>query len=200
VRFAAELHDLLVADLPGSYLELAPKVRITILEAGREVLGTYEAGLRAYADRKFRRAAVSVRTNSPVGEVLAGGRRQRSGELVPAGLVLWDAAPAPTAIVAGLPFARDAAGRLVMDDSLQIPGGPGVFALGDCACPEGRALPQLTQVAEQQGRYLAVALNRRAAGPPCDPFVWRPAPMGSFLGGGRAIVEGRGRRPRRAGW
>jgi NADH dehydrogenase FAD-containing subunit len=75
-----------------------------------------------------------------------------------------------------------------------------VFALGDYARPEGRELPQLARVAEQQGKYLADALKRRAAGRPGGPFVWRDLGMGSFLGGGRAVFESTGRGRKRAGF
>jgi NADH dehydrogenase FAD-containing subunit len=186
VRFAAELHDLLVADLAGSYPDLAGLVRITVPEAGPAMLGAYDCSLRDYAARKFRRDGIAVRTDSPAAEVHATGLRLRSGEGVPAGLVLWAAGSAPTPFVAGLPFPKDRAGRLLTDDRLRVAGRDDVFALGDCARPEGRELPQLAQVAEQQGKYLADALKRRAAGRPGGPFVWRDLGMGSFLGGGRS--------------
>jgi NADH dehydrogenase FAD-containing subunit len=189
VRFAAELHDLLVADLPRSYPELAGMVRITVLEAGPTMLGTYAAALRDYAAGQFRRDGIAVRTDCVVGEVGPTGLRLRSGEDVPAGLVLWAAGFAPTPFVAGLPFARDRAGRLVTDDHLRVPGREEVFALGDCARPEGAELPQLAQVAEQQGKYIGEVLNRRADGRDSGPFVWRNVGISSFLGGGRAIVE-----------
>jgi NADH dehydrogenase FAD-containing subunit len=200
VRFAAELHDLLAADLPRSYPELVARVRITLLEAGPAMLSAYDATLREYAARQFRRDGVEVRTGSPVSEVGPAGLRLRSGEEVPAGLVLWSAGFAPTPFVAGLPFARDRAGRLVTDDRLRVLGHEDVFALGDCACPKGRDLPQLAQVAEQQGRYLGDALNRRTAGRASGPFAWRSLGIGSFLGAGRAVVESAGRRRKHAGF
>jgi NADH:ubiquinone reductase (non-electrogenic) len=198
VRFAAELHDLLVEDLPRSYPELAGLVRITVLEAGPQMLSAYDEDLRAYAAREFRRDGIAVRTDSPVSEVGPTGLRLRSGEEVPAGLVLWCAGSAPTPLVAGVSLARDR-GRLVTDDRLRVLGREDIFALGDCACPQGRELPQLAQVAEQQGRYLGEVLNRRGAGRASEPFVWRRRGMGSFLGGGRAIVESAGRGPNHAG-
>jgi len=195
VRFAAELHDLLVADLTRSYPGLAGEVRITVLEAGPKMLGGYDEALRDYAARQFRRDGIAVRLDSPVSEVGPKGLRLRSGEEVPAGLVLWAAGFAPTPFVAGLPLEKDRAGRLITDDSLRVPGREEIFALGDCARPEGRDLPQLAQVAEQQGKHVGDLLNLRAAGRAGGPFVWRDAGVGSFLGGGRAIVEppGRGR-------
>ena len=39
---------------------------------------------------------------------------------------------------------------------------PDVYALGDCCANPHAPLPALAQVAEQQGRYLAAALNRQA--------------------------------------
>jgi NADH dehydrogenase FAD-containing subunit len=189
VRFAAELHDLLVSDLPRSYPELAEKVQITVLEAGPRILSSYDAVLRDYAARKFRRDGITVRTETPVAEVVPTGVRLKSGEEIPAGLVLWASGFAPTPFVANLPFSRDRAGRLVTDLRLRVIGQENVFALGDCACPEERELPQLAQVAEQQGKYLADALNRRVMGRDSDPFVWRNVGIGSLLGSGRAIVE-----------
>src|SRR5262245_59831211 len=55
VRFAAEVHDLLAADLPRNYSELAADVRITVLEAGPEMLTAYDQELRLYAAGLFRR-------------------------------------------------------------------------------------------------------------------------------------------------
>jgi NADH dehydrogenase FAD-containing subunit len=55
-------------------------------------------------------------------------------------------------------------------------------------------------VAAPQGKYLADALKRRAAGRPGGPVVWRDLGMGSFLGGGRAGVESTGRGRKRAGF
>lgn len=40
---------------------------------------------------------------------------------------------------------------------------PGVYALGDCSANNEKPLPALAQVAEQQGKYLALRLNAAAA-------------------------------------
>jgi NADH:ubiquinone reductase (non-electrogenic) len=193
VRFAAELYDLL-ADLRRAYPHLADEVRVTLLEAGQTILGAFDAYLRDYTARAFRRRGIAVRTGSPVAEVGPGWLRLAGGEVVPAGLVLWCTGFAPSAFVASLPFEKDR-GRLVTDDYLQV-GQPHVYALGDCATPRGRNLPQLAQVAEQQGRYLGRALNRRARGLAVAPFTWRDLGINSYIGGADAIAQtgpGKGR-------
>jgi NADH:ubiquinone reductase (non-electrogenic) len=196
VRFAAELYDLLASDLPRSYPHLVAKARVTLLDAGKSLLPAYEEPLREYVAQVFFRRGIVVRTQSPVKEVGPAGVRLADGEVLPSGLVLWCAGFAPSPLVAGLAVEKDRAGRIVTDECLQVHGRPGVYALGDCACPRGQNLPQLAQVAEQQGAYLAEGLGRRARGQPVRPFEWRNRGISSYIGRGSAVVaphEGPGR-------
>ena len=192
VRFAAELHDLLVSDLRRAYPDLIDSVQITLVESGRTILSAYDKGLRDYAARQLLRDGIAIRLESPVSEVGPDHLRLGNGEILPAGVVLWAAGFAPTSFVAGLPYERGRGGRLVTDDFLRVPGQANVFALGDCACPRGRDLPQLAQVAEQQGKYLGDLLNRRTRGRATSPFAWRSRSTSSLIGGGKAIVESPG--------
>jgi NADH:ubiquinone reductase (non-electrogenic) len=200
VRFAAELYDLLAHDLLRSYPELAGLVRVTLLEAGRTILSAFEESLREYTARHFRRHNITVRTGTPVAEVGPGYVRLKDGEVLPAGVVLWCTGFAPCPFVVGLPWAKDRAGRLLTDEYLRVPEADGVYALGDCACPRGQNLPQLAQVAEQQGRYLGRALNRRAAGRPAEPFRWRNLGFSSYIGDRAAVVQSPGGGGRWAGF
>lgn len=193
VRFAAELHDLLAVDVRRAFPGIAGEVKVTILDAGPAVLGAYAEPLRAYAERQLRALGTEIRLGCPVAEIGPGFVRLRSAETIPAGLIVWAAGFGPTPFVAGLPFARDRAGRLLTDEFLRVGGRDDLFALGDCARPDGRDLPQLAQVAEQQGAYLGRALNRRAVGRPIGPFTWRDRGASSFLGHGRAVVQRPGR-------
>mmetsp|Transcript_39484 Transcript_39484/g.156786 ORF Transcript_39484/g.156786 Transcript_39484/m.156786 type:complete len:122 (-) Transcript_39484:1059-1424(-) len=61
-------------------------------------------------------------------------------------------------------WAKRTNGRIEVDDRLQLvdPKGKGrIFALGDCAHVSGSIYPAIAQVAEQQGTYLAKALNTK---------------------------------------
>jgi NADH:ubiquinone reductase (non-electrogenic) len=189
VRFAAELYDLLATDLPRSYPALAPLVRVTLLDAGPVILGAYDEQLRAYVQRAFLRRGIAVRTASPVTDVGPTHLALKNGEVIPAGMVLWSAGFGPNPLIAGLPFEKDRAGRLLTDEFLQVRGQPGVFALGDCGHPAGQAFPQLAQVAEQQGAYLADCLQRRLRGKPVRPFAWRGFGVSSYIGEGDAVSE-----------
>lgn len=199
VRFAGELYDLLTGDLGRAYPSLAPDIRMTLVEAGKTILGAFEEDLRDYTMRHFLRAGIAVRTESAVAEAGPGWLRLKSGEVLPAGLVLWCTGFAPSALVKALPWEKDRSGRLVVDDHLQVQGQAGVYALGDCASPRDKNLPQLAQVAEQQGDYLGEALNRRARGLEVSPFRWRNLGFNSYIGGDEAVVQSEAGR-RWAGW
>jgi NADH:ubiquinone reductase (non-electrogenic) len=196
VRFAAELYDLLARDLLRGYPDLAGHVRVTLLEAGRTVLSAFDEPLREYTMRHFRSHKIVVRTEARVAEVTATGVRLAGGETIPAGLVLWCTGFAANPFVAALPWAKDKAGRIVTDEYLRVPGANGVYALGDCANPRGTNLPQLAQVAEQQGKYVGRLLNRGAERP--APFVWRNLGLSSYIGDQAAVVQGG--HGRFAGW
>jgi NADH:ubiquinone reductase (non-electrogenic) len=195
VRFAAELHDLLVKDLRRSYPELASRVRITIVEAGKSILSAYDEGLRAYTAETFDRRRIGVRLECPVSEIGPGYLRLASGEVLDAAVILWAAGFAPLPLVTGLCLEKNRAGRILTDEFLRVPNHPEIVALGDCACPRDQNYPQLAQVAEQQGKYVADLLNGRAAGRPSQPFCWRNVGVSSYIGRGSAVAEsGRGSR------
>ena len=142
-----------------------------------------------YAAKLFRRHRINIRTGCRVAEVTADSLRLADGEAIPAGVVLWCTGFAPSAFVASLPWAKDKAGRLLTDEYLQVFGRDGVYALGDCACPRGQSQPQLAQVAEQQGDYLARRLNRRVPPGAGRPFRWRNLGVSSYLGGQAAVAQ-----------
>ena len=188
VRFAAELHDLLVDDLPRSYPHLADHVRVTLLDAGPTLLGLYDEKLREHVAGVFHRRGIEVLTRAPVARVRPDGVELHDGRTMPCGLVLWCAGFGPLPFIQSLHVAKDRAGRILTDDALRVPGWPDVYALGDCARPESRQFPQLAQVAEQQGRHLAAQFNEPDPdGPP--PFRWKRHGMGSYLGSGDAVME-----------
>lgn len=61
-------------DLESVFPEQARKVTITIVE-GRGILGGFDASLRDYAERRFKRDRINVRTGSNVVKVEDGKAR-----------------------------------------------------------------------------------------------------------------------------
>jgi NADH:ubiquinone reductase (non-electrogenic) len=189
VEFAAELHDLLFEEGRVYFPDLLDQVRITLVEAGPEILSTFDAKLRAYAADVFRRQRIQVLTGSPVVRVDSDRLRLQSGEPIPYGLLLWSTGNAPTEFVRSVPFPKDSASRLLVDHYLRVSGRPDVYALGDCASLLGEPLPATAQVAMKQGQYLGRALNRLARGRRAGPFRHRHLGMLAYVGGNRALAD-----------
>ena len=197
VEFAAEIHDFIREDLRKPYSSLMPHVAITILEAGSSILSTFDGVLSDYTAKLFRRQHIEVRTNSPVVQVAAESIILKNGDEVPYGLLVWSTGIGPTPLVQSLPFPKSKTNRLLTDERFRIKGGEGLYALGDCAAFETTELPATSQVAQQEGRYLAKALEHSLKGNMMAPFHYHHFGMLAYIGSNRALadlakVKGRG--------
>lgn len=199
VRFAAELHDLLMRDLAAAYPGLRERVRITVVDAHSSLLGAYDEHLRAHVQQVFQRRGVAFEPGVHVRRVGPAEVELDAGRTIPCGMVLWAAGFAKNPLIASLDWEKDRAGRLLLDETLQVTGRDWAYALGDCGTPRSGSLPQLAQVAAQQGRYLAESLNRRARGAAALPFRWKNRGVSSYIGEGAAVSENAGRTRTSAG-
>lgn len=189
VEVAAEIHDLLKEELTRAHPELAPRARVILVEALPRLLSGFDEALSGYAQKNFAREGVEVRTETPVTRVEPGRVHLEGGEAIECGLVLWAGGNAPLPLVARLDAEKTERGRLVVDHHLRLAGHADVYALGDCATFADRPLPATAQVAQQQGKYLARALERERRGEPVKPFRYHPFGMLAYIGGGRALAD-----------
>ena len=188
IEFAAELFDFLSKDVLRLHPELIEMIKITVLEAGGSVLSSFEAGLREYATNTLRHKRIDVRTNAKVVRVEASSVVLADNTVIPCGLCVWNTGLQSTSLIRAMTsnFSKDKWGHLVVTPNLRVLGttttttsaGAGadmmaatvpfnrIFALGDAVMIGGGGespLPPTAQVAEQQGFYLAEALNSSAA-------------------------------------
>jgi NADH:ubiquinone reductase (non-electrogenic) len=189
VEFAAELNDFMLEDLGRWYEELVAEARITLVEAGKEILNTFDEKLRRYATDLFRRERISILTGSPVVEVEEQALHLADGSVLSYGLLLWSTGNGPTSFVAGSGLQTDMHARIVVDQFFQVRGHDNIFAIGDCSTIETSPLPATSQVAQQQGKYLAKALTRRARNLPVEPFHYKHLGMLAYIGSNRALAD-----------
>ncbi|MFZ4619250.1 MAG: FAD-dependent oxidoreductase [Bacteroidota bacterium] len=197
VEFAAELHDFLTEDLVDSYPNIVADVSITLFEAGDALLNTFDAALSEYTIKIFQRQKISVRLQSVVAKVEANEILLKDGSRVPYGMMVWSTGNTQTEFVRSLPFEKDRGSRLLTDEYFRVKGFKHIFSLGDCATIEGNLLPATSQVAQQEGYYLAKYLNAVAKDRPVSPFIYHHRGMLAYIGSNRALadlpqVKGRG--------
>jgi NADH:ubiquinone reductase (H+-translocating) len=151
-------------------------VRMVLVHAGDEVLPELGPRLGAYARKQLVARGLEVITNARVTSVTADGVHLTDGAFIPARLVVWTAGTSPHPLIGGLPCPSDR-GRIVVDETLSVPGWPGIWALGDCAViPDrrtGAPFPPTAQHAIREAATLARNVVNRLEGKSLVPFRFR---------------------------
>jgi NADH dehydrogenase len=196
VESAGALAELIEGPLRKDFPRLdLTQAQVTLVEAAGRLLPTLPEHLGVYAAHRLRRMGVEVRLNSPVESITADYVRLREGTVVPACTAIWAAGVQgwPAAERSLLPIAGR--GRLAVQPTLQVPGHPEVYAVGDLAYFEqdGAALPMVAQVALQGGMAAARNVERQIAGE--EPLAFRYHDRGTMATIGRnhaaAVAYGR---------
>ncbi|WP_431729362.1 NAD(P)/FAD-dependent oxidoreductase [Verrucosispora sp. TAA-831] len=130
--------DALTAQRPR--LPIRPKWML--LDVAPRVLPELDRRMSRTADRVLRRRGVDVRMGTSVAVATADGVTLTDGEYVPTCSLIWCVGVRPDPFVAQLGL-RTEKGRLVVDEYLNVPGFPEVYACGDAA-----AVPDLTRPGE----------------------------------------------------
>ena len=189
VEVAAEIWDLVEGEVRRSMPALAAAARVVLVEALDRLLTGFDGALSRYARDHFLREGIDVRLSARVAAVEPHRVRLADGSVIDCGLVIWAGGNAPLPLVGELGEPVDERGRLLVDAGLRLVERPEVYAIGDCAAVAGQPLPATAQVAQQEGRYLARALDRRRRGRPVPPFRFRSAGMLAYVGAGRALAD-----------
>jgi len=170
-------------------------VRIVLVHPNPVILPELGEDLGRYAQRKLARRGVEIRTETRVSGYSDQRVEFKEGEPIAAGTLVWTAGVTPHAVLQTLPFKKER-NRIVVDETLEVPGFPGVWAVGDCASvPDrktGKAQPPTAQHALRQGRQCAKNIVATFRGKRKRPFsftmlgqlaiIGRRAGVASILG------------------
>lgn len=193
VETACEIHDLIKHDLSKYYGELAREAEIIIIEAAKDILAVFDRTLAKYAQLKLNQKGIQIMTESVVQEVKPGNVVLRSGQIIPAGTIIWAGGNGTVDFVKkaseGFGAELHRSGRILTGPDLIIQGmQKDHYAIGDCAAcpdPKGGFLPQTAQVAMKQGRYMSKVLSKKTT----KPFTFKSMGMLASLGSGAAIAD-----------
>jgi NADH dehydrogenase len=180
------------------------KARIILVEAGPRLLATFPEELAEHARRELERLGVTVLTGVRV-ETIEEGAVTMDGRVQRAGCIVWGAGVQASPAARWLGVAADRAGRVAVAADLSVPDLAGVYVIGDSAAAAGRdgkPLPALAQVANQQGIHLGKALRANLAdGTPMPAFVFHDRGNTAVIGRNAAVFDfGRFRLKGRIGW
>lgn len=124
---------------------LRGRPRWLLIDTADRVLPSLGDRLAAAADQVLSERGVEILLRTSVGEAVEHGVHLSNGEFVPTHSLIWCVGVRPDPLVADLGLATKR-GRLVVDEFLNVPGYPEVYACGDAA-----AVPDLTRPGELTG-------------------------------------------------
>ena len=179
------------------YPQLSACVSLTLVEAGPALLGPFDRVLQDYVLRLFKGRDIDVRLGTAVVGVEDFSDEKNKfdakrallsdGTTLDFGTMVWSAGLAPRKFTADLDEAtvprHERSQRILIDEFLRVKGHEGsIWAIGDAAANEsGPPLPQLAQVARQQGIYLANVFSGKI-GEAEKPFSFFSLGSMAFMG------------------
>lgn len=202
VEFSGELSDFIVRDVRQRYAHVKDYIHVTLIEAN-EILSSFDVRLRQYATNQLTKSGVRL-VRGIVKDVEEKKIILNDGTEVPYGLLVWSTGVGPSAIIRSLDLPKAPGGRIGIDEWLRVPTVEDIFSIGDCSGfveSTGKTpLPALAQVAERQGKYLGILLNKigKANGGRAnsakdvdfgDQFVYKHMGSMASIGSYKALVD-----------
>jgi NADH:ubiquinone reductase (H+-translocating) len=148
-------------------------LRVVLVHPGSVILPELGEQLGAYAQQKLAARKVEIRINTRVTGISESGVELSDGSALPTKTLVWTAGTSPNPLLEKLPCPKER-GRLLVNECLEVPEWPGVWALGDCALvPDrrsGKFCPPTAQHALREGKVLAENLVATIRGGRKKPF------------------------------
>lgn len=197
VEVVGELNDFVRDAIKSLYHNIDPgDVRVVLVSSAGRLLPDLDQDLGEFALRKLQEKGVEVILNTRVQGAIEDRVALESGDVIPCRTLVWTAGVAPERLAAGLACEHDRAGRISVNECLEVKGFPGVYAVGDCASvidmATGRPCPATAQHALRQGRLAAENIAASMKGRGGRAFSYRTKGVMATVGkkNGIAIIYG----------
>lgn len=192
VEVVAELNDF-VRQGARSFRNINPaEIRVMLLHAGPLILPELPERLARFAQRLLQRRRVDIRLNTRLAGATADYALLSDGEKIRTKTLVSTVPAEPNPLVAALPCKQEK-GKIVVNEYLQLPDYPEVWALGDCAwVPDrktGQACPPTAQHAVRQAKCLAQNIAATLRGRPKHAFTFQALGKLASLGHRSAVAE-----------
>lgn len=171
------------------------QTKIIVVERGEKIGGRFSEALASVIADASAALGVEWRVNSEVAAIDADGVTLKSGERIAAATVVWTAGVEAHPLTRQIDAGRDVQGRLRVNDLLQVPGRPEVYAVGDTAHAQtddrGHTALMTCQHAIQLGKF--AGHNAAASLLNAEPYPYRQVNYVTCLdlgGWGAVYTEG----------
>jgi NADH:ubiquinone reductase (non-electrogenic) len=171
VEFAGELQDFFEEDIRRLIPDIAPRFKVTLIEALPNVLPSFSKQLIEYTENTFKEEKIDILTKTMVKKVTdqaveaegTGPDGKKQLITIPYGLLVWATGnavrPLVKDLISKIPAQKDSRRGLAVNEYLVVQGTRDIWAVGDCAVA---GYAPTAQVAGQEGSFLARLFNNMA--------------------------------------
>jgi NADH dehydrogenase len=191
VEVAGAVSELLRRVLARDYRGISPdQITVVLLEAGSRVLAAMSEHLSRAAVASLADLGVEVRLGAAVASFDGTTVRLADGGTIAAGTLVWAAGVKAGALTQTLGVPLHRSGRVLVSPTLQIPGYPDVYAIGDAAYVETPLgpVPMLAPPAMQMGVCAARNVLHRLTGSPLESFRYKDPGTMATIGRSAAVA------------
>jgi NADH dehydrogenase len=174
VEIAGALNDFargILADYPG--LNQAD-LKIILVHSRERILPELSEPLANYAQGKMEARGVTFKLNTRIANASSGKILLNSKEKIPTQTLIWTAGTVPNPLLGTLGAEVNRRGAVIVENTLAVPGLPGLWAVGDCAAVTdahtGEPCPPTAQYASREARTLARNIYANLRDKPLQPF------------------------------
>ncbi len=186
VETVAALNDFVREALPFYPNLCEDMLRVMLIHSGPTILPELGESLGRYAETVLARRGIEIRLKTRVKSVTESNVFLADGVSVPSRTLIWTAGIVPSPIISSLPCAKER-GRLLVNQFLQVPEWPNVWAVGDCAfVPDiknpGNSHPPTAQHAIREGKVVAQNIAAALLGRPLKSFSFKTIGLLASIG------------------
>ena len=183
------IHQVMVKEYHGMDMG---ETSVKLIEAMDSLLLMMPQNLRDETLHVLQAQKVDVMLKAAVSDYDGRTLSLKDGTEIPAATVIWAAGVKAVPVLKELGTECDRAGRVLVNEKLQIKEYPEIFAIGDCACfiENGRPLPTVAPVATQQAEVCVANIGRLLRGrDDLQGFVYKDLGSMATICRGKAVVS-----------
>jgi len=193
VETVAALNDF-VREALRYYPKLRQEMlRVVLVHSGSVILPELGEALGRYAQNALARRGVEIRLNTRVTGMTEKEIFLTDSVPIPASTLVWTAGTVPNPLVSSLPCEKKR-DRVLVNEYLQVPEWPGVWAVGDCALvpdarQRGQSHPPTAQHAIREGRVVAQNIVASLYRRPLKSFSFQTIGLLASIGRRRGVAR-----------
>lgn len=184
VETIGSINDFL-KDALRYYPTIKPEmIRVILVHPGEFVLPELGEELGRYASRKLAGRGVEIRPNTKIKAIHSDGVELTDGDRIATHTLVWTAGTTPHPLLEQLDLPKEHR-RLKVNNTMEISGHPGLWALGDCAAIPDQSngyYPPTAQHASREAKILTRNIVASGRGERVIPFTFKTLGLLASIG------------------